>query len=481
MGREADHEMPTTELPHALATRFVALDVHRQSLVVGAVDSQQQIVLTPRRFGFAAFAEWAKVHFTHADAVVFEATSNAWLLYDQLQPLVAEVVVAHPQAVKLIAAAGVKTDSRDTSKLASLLAANLIPAVWVPPPAVRELRALVTHRNRLVQQRTQAANRLHSVLHRQNLDPPPGMPFAIHQQEWWLTLDLPLSEKLRVQQDLSRYQTLTGLINEIEAELGRLSTCDPWVKPVPFLVQLPGLGVLSALRLLAAIGEITRFPSAKHLVGYAGLGASVHQSGETNRAGRITKEGRSDLRGVMVEAAWVAVEHHSHWKAQVERLSGRIGRQKAIVAIARKLLVAVWHVLAQQEADTNAQVEAGTRKLLNWISYAGATPGKKRDRLLLLYQYLDQLGLSEEVEEVKYHGATYRLSLRQKLLREAQKESRTERFSQVTRGFLPALSCQDQSFGFASLPGLDIARCTPFFANRPDVFKKEVSLKRFPS
>lgn len=170
--------MPTTELPHALATRFVALDVHRQYLVVGAVDIQQHVVLTPRRFGFAAFAEWASIHLTHADAVVLEATANAWLLYDQLQPLVAEVVVAHPQAVKLIAAARVKTDSRDTMKLASLLAANLIPAVWVPPQAVRELRALVTHRNRLVQQRTQAANRLHSVLQRHKLDPPPGTPKA---------------------------------------------------------------------------------------------------------------------------------------------------------------------------------------------------------------------------------------------------------------------------------------------------------------
>ena len=331
--------MSTTELPHTLATRFVALDVHRQSLVVGGVDIQQHVVLTPGRFGFAAFTEWAKVHLPHADAVVLEATANAWLLYDQLQPLVAEVVVAHPQAVKLIAAARVKTDWRDTMKLASLLAANLIPAVWVPPQAVRELRALVTHRTRLVQQRPQAAHRLHSVLQRHHLDPPPGMPFAAHQREWWLALDLPFAEKLRVQQDLSLYQTLNGLINEIEAELGRLSTCDPWVKQVPFLVQLPGLGVLCAMRLLAAIGEISRFPSAKHLLGYAGLGASVHQSGETNRGGPITKQGRSDLRGIMVEAAWVAVEHHPHWQAQFERLAARIGNEMPIVAIARKLLV----------------------------------------------------------------------------------------------------------------------------------------------
>ena len=111
--------MPTTEIAPSPATRFVALDVHRHYLMVGAVDLQQQVVLSPRRFGFAAFAEWASVHFTHADAVVLEATAHAWLLYDQLQPLVAEVVVAHPQAVKLIAAARVKTDSRDTIKLAS--------------------------------------------------------------------------------------------------------------------------------------------------------------------------------------------------------------------------------------------------------------------------------------------------------------------------------------------------------------------------
>lgn len=224
-----------------------------------------------------------------------------------------------------------------------------------------------------------------------------------------------------MQQDLSLLRSLEELVRAVEAELGRLSTCDPWVKQVPFLVQLPGLGVLSVMSLLAAIGDITRFPSAKKLVGYAGLGASVHDSGETHQGGHITKEGRRDLRGVMVEAAWVAVEHHPHWKVQFERLTRRIGKQKAIVAIARKLLVVVWHVLTEQEADTNAQAQAVARKLMNWITHHGVIPGQHRDRLLLLYQHLDELGLSEELEEIDYYGTTYRLSLRQKLLREAQK------------------------------------------------------------
>jgi transposase len=281
-------------------TRFVALDIHRKYLVVGAVDPHQQIVLTPRRFGFEAFSAWATTHLTPSDAVVLEATSNAWLLYDQLEPLVASVTVAHPLAVKLIAAARVKTDSRDTIKLARLLAANLVPAVWVPPVPVRELRALVSHRKRLVNQRTQVRNRLHAVLHRHNLTLPPGKPFAAHQQQWWLTLDLSSSEKLRVQQDLSLLHSLEELVAAVEAELGRLSTCEPWVKQVPFLVQLPGLGVLSVMSILAAIGDITRFPSAKKLVGYAGL---EHRSSKCAVVRLMSQSRERDTTGTNVVKA----------------------------------------------------------------------------------------------------------------------------------------------------------------------------------
>lgn len=132
------------------------------------------------------------------------------------------------------------------------------------------------------------------------------------------------------------------------------------------------------MTLLSAIGDISRFPSAKQLVGYAGLGASVHASGQVQRGGRITKEGRSELRTAMVEAAWIAIEHHPHWKKLFAQLSGRLGKQKAIVAIARKLLVAVWHVLTREQADTHADAHAIARTLVRWIERYDTVPGKHR-------------------------------------------------------------------------------------------------------
>jgi len=278
----------------------VALDVHRSYLVVAAVDGQQHIVLSPRRFGFESFAAWAPTHLSKADAVVLEASANAWVLYDQLEPLVGQVSVAHPLAVKLISAARVKTDARDTIKLARLLAANLIPAVWVPPLPVRELRALVTHRKRLVQQRIQARNRLQGVLQRRNLDAPEGKAFARGARDWWRALPLSMAEQLRVRQDLADLDALDPLAACVERHLGQLSMNPLWSQQVPFLLQLPGLGMVCAMTIVAAVGDIARFPTSKQHVGEASLGARIHASGQVQRSGGITKEGPSRLRTAMV-------------------------------------------------------------------------------------------------------------------------------------------------------------------------------------
>jgi transposase len=378
--------------------RFVALDVHKHYVMVAAIDAAQQVVLTPRKLSLERFAQWAPEHLAPTDQVVLEATTNAWTLYDQLAPLVQEVKIAHPLLIKLISSARVKTDTRDTLHLARLLAAGLIPEVWVPPPPVRELRVLVAHRQRLVRQRTQAANRLHSVLHAHQIAPPAGRLGSSEPQAWWDQLTLPALERLRVQQDRTILQTVERLIAQVDAELIRLSVQDPWKQVVPFLMQLPGFAVVTSMTLLAAIGDITRFPSAKKLVGYSGLGASVHASGQTQRSGPITKQGRRELRTVLVEAAWSAVDHHAYWHAEFERLVPSLGKGKAIVAIARKLLVVVWHVLTHHVADRHADRPMVTRKLQRWGASHRLATHSGLSSSAFAHPLLDRLGLGASAE-----------------------------------------------------------------------------------
>jgi transposase len=286
--------------------RYIAIDLHKHFLMVGAINAQQQVVLTPRKITLDRWLDWAQATLRSTDAVVSEATTNAWHISDQLVPLVGLLVLAHPPKVKQIAAARVKTDKHDVLILAQLLRADLIPEVWVPPPHVRDLRALFSHRQRLLRARTRGRNRLHSLIHRYNLTPPPGDRFAAKQRHWWASLDLTLTERLRVDQDLATLDDLAQHSATLEAELHRLSSTAVWADQVPYLVQLPGIGLISAMILLSAIGDVTRFGAAQQLVGYAGLGAGVHSSGKTDRTGRITKEGRRELRWVLVEAAQTA-------------------------------------------------------------------------------------------------------------------------------------------------------------------------------
>ena len=166
------------------------------------------------------------------------------------------------------------------------------------------------------------------------------------------------------------------------------------------------------MTILSAIGEISRFPSAKRLVGYSGLGARIHASGQTHQAGSITKRGRPELRAALVEAAWAAVRPSPHWQRRFERLAERIGRAKAIVAIARKLLVIIWHVLSAREADRHADTAAVARRLLRWGATHQLASRLGLSRAAFVRQHLDQLGLGGELDTLVYSDRVIHLGSR---------------------------------------------------------------------
>jgi len=381
-------------------SRFFGLDIHKHYLVAVAVDAELNQVYGPRRVAWADLETWRSKTLTVADAVALEMTTNTWQVYDELAPHVHSVTVVHPPHVKLITQAQVMTDRLAALNLARLLAKGLLVGIWIPPEAVRDQRALAAQRTKMTRLATQAKNRLHAVLHRHHILPPEGGLFAPGQHPWWLSLPVSSLEKVRIQSDLDTLAFARQQIENLEQALAAIAAQD---ERLFLLVQLPGVGWLTAITILAAIGDIARFPDAKHLVGYAGLGGRIHDSGLTTRTGGITKEGRRDLRAGMIEVAQTAANTHPYWQAELARLEPRLGRNKAIVAIARKLLVAVWHVLTKGCADRHAVPERLARKLMQ-VTYSlgkeNRPPGLSA--AALVRQQLDQLGLGQEVTHVSW-------------------------------------------------------------------------------
>ena len=347
--------------------RYMALDIHREYILVGGWNEEQDWVLTPRRVSLEKFPAWAKKNICAGDIVVLETTTNVWATYDIVAPLASRVLVANAAEVEEIAKARVKTDKEDIKRLLKLLIGGIVPEVWVPPAPVQELRAFVSYRHRLVTTSSMIRNRLQSLLHKHNLMLSEA---GLLDQAWWeAQKNISPLEKMQIRQELSLLQEVEKLKEAVDEELQRQSTSSMWGKPALQIMQLPGVGFVVAMTVLAAIGDISRFENAKQLVGYAGIGAGVHDSGKTHKEKKITKKGRRELRWAVVEAAWRAVRMSPFWKAEYEKHLKRMRKpNQAIVVIARKLLIAIWHVLSKEETDIHASEEDLAYKmlLLSW-------------------------------------------------------------------------------------------------------------------
>jgi transposase len=387
-------------------TRFIGLDIHKEYFVAIGVNAQRDVVFGPLRASNYQLEEWILRHLTPEDALVLEMTTNAYHFYDSLLPHVHSVLVVHPPNVALVTNVPVKTDKKAALALAQLLAAGMLTGVWIPPHNVRNLRALIAQREKMIQLSTLAKNRLNSILHRNHLLLP-EKPFAPEQRIWWESLPLSDTEVFLLCSDLDTLEFAQKQIEQLEACLKQASAQDERMSQ---LVQLPGVGWLTAITILSAIGEITRFPTAKRLVGYAGLGARVHDSGLTHTSGRITKAGRRDLRRAMVNAANRAVQHHVHWKSELERLQPHLGRSKAVVAIARKLLVAIWHVLTENIADRFADPSAVARSFYDHAYSIGRKNLPEGQSVLTFIRtQMDQLGIGKDLQEFPWGGRLRKL------------------------------------------------------------------------
>lgn len=396
--------------------RYIGLDVHKHYITVGGLNAQQEIVLRPRDVEMERFKAWAESNLRKTDEVVLEATTNTWDVYDTIAPLVGRVVVAHPAEVKQIANSRVKTDNQDVIRLVRLLIADIVPEVWVPPVEVRELRATISYRWRLVKMSTAIQNRMHSLLHRHNIQAPQGKIDTGENREWWEGLKLSELENLRLKQEIKTLRLVRENIVEVEKELGRLSNSERWGDQAVYLMQIPGVGIIVSMTILSAIGDIQRFESPKKLVGYAGLGAGVHDSGQKHREKGITKMGRKELRWALVEASWQAVRANPRWRANYDELCKRKHPNQAIVAIAHKLLVMIWYLLNRKEVYKQSSEEDLAYKMLTWAWHMDKPALNGMTNQQFAKYGLLRLGKGEDITRIVRGGSPRRLASKEEVL-----------------------------------------------------------------
>ena len=390
--------------------RFIAIDIHKSYVMIGGMNEERQWTLRPRKVQMPRFRDWSARNLKPGDAVVLETTSNVWDIYDIVAPLVTKTVVAHAGKVRQIAEAKVKTDKEDIKRLITLLIADIVPEVWVPPMHVRELRSLISFRWRLSKQIIMSKNRLHSVVQRFNLHPPEGNLLADKNQAWWDAQEFSELTGFQVELDLEIIADLEAQKARIDRKLAELSDTEPWADEVVYLMQIPGFGVLTSMILLAAIGDPSRFSHHKKLVGYSGLGAGVHDSGQKHQEKSITKQGRRELRWALVQAAWSAVRSDPYWKAQYKRLTKVKHPNKAIVAIARRLLVSAWHILNKRETYRHFDAEGIAYKLLTWSQRMDEKALHGLSRQQFVKYGLLRLGVGQDLTRIVRNGLPRRIA-----------------------------------------------------------------------
>jgi len=314
---------------------YVGLDVHKAYCQAAILDEQGELVAEKKiQTDERGFKQLAKA-IEKGSSIVMEASCSFYTPYEYFAGRGYDVKVAHPKNVKAIASSKVKTDKIDARILADLLRADLIPESYVPDRGIRQLRELLTHRQGLVKMRTEAKNRIHSILTKRGIRHKFSDLFGKGGRAWLKSLELDMSGKLEVSQSMQAIRLLDAQIVMTESEIYAYEKSFPEAR---LLQTMPGIGRLISMIMLAEIADINRFPDAKRLASYAGLTPSVHQSGDVDFHGRITKQGNKMLRTAMIQAAQRAMHKDTKIRRFYLHIRKRHGENKAKVAVARKML-----------------------------------------------------------------------------------------------------------------------------------------------
>ncbi len=250
---------------------YVGMDVHRKRSQVAILDQAGAVQRNRNVPNDPAELSTVLGGLPAGTPVAFEAAYGWGWLVELLEGLELEPHLVHPSRCKAIASARLKNDKVDAQTLAQLLRGDLLPEAWIAPQPVGDLRALLRHRVSLVRLSTLCKNRVHAVLADRGVREHSSL-WTAAGRAWLAALQLPPVPRQIVEDCCGLIDTLATPIARLEREIGKLAKPDPRVAA---LMALPGIGRLTAMTLLAEIGDIHCFPTARKLCAWAGLTPAV--------------------------------------------------------------------------------------------------------------------------------------------------------------------------------------------------------------
>jgi transposase len=325
---------------------YVGIDLHRKRSHVAVVDEHGEQLLSRRlvndpelfREFFGGLGESAQF--------ALEATYGWEWLAELLEAEGRELHLAHPLRAKAIASARVKTDAIDACTLAQLLRADLLPEAYIAPRGLRDLRDLLRQRFVLTHMRTALKNRVHALIARQGVQHGHSKLLGPGGRAFLDELELRPEPRRRLDVLLRLIADFDREIDALAADIDQLARHDD---RVAVLCRIHGIGRYLAMLIVAEIGDIDRFPSARHLCAWAGLTPTVRSSDAKARLGHISQLGSGALRWALIEAAQRNTHGDGPLAETFQRIAERRGRQIAKVAVARKILTLCFYGLRDGE------------------------------------------------------------------------------------------------------------------------------------
>jgi transposase len=276
--------------------------------------------------------------------VALEATTGWRFVVEELERIGAEVHLAEPAEAAALKGKKkrAKTDFADARHLRELLLIGRLPESWIPPAHILDLRARVRTRHLLSHQRTEWQQRMHAVLYHHGF-PQRRNLLSLESRQWIASLTLPAAAREQLDIALQIIDALDLQLVPFDSELQAIARKQPGCRAL--IDQIYGVGGLTAVTILAELGDVRRFQNSRDVVRYGGLDITVYQSDDHRAPGHLSRQGPPALRWALYEAAQRARFPASPDRSYYQQLAARIGGNRACLALARKLLKRSYHIL----------------------------------------------------------------------------------------------------------------------------------------